>query len=260
VPQQSIVFLTRSESDAISLGKEVGAYAGGFVGGAAGLTSGVVAATLFLIPGIGQVFALGIGATALLGLAGAGAGSAVGKAISRGSGIPEPTAEAHAAEDTEFFREVLKQGHSLIVVRTESHETAQAACDVLDRLGPAKPAGGLGKCLLTSREAGGVTILDVEGRITLGEGNIKLREAIGSLQAKGKDRILLNLRGVEFVDSAGIGELVRTYATLRKQGAQMKLVNLNPKVYELLKTTSLTSVFDIASDEPAALKAFGAAQ
>ena len=74
VPEESIVFLTRSENEAKSIAKELGSFVGGFVGGAAGMTTGVVAATL-LLPGIGTVFALGFGAAALLGLAGAGAGS-----------------------------------------------------------------------------------------------------------------------------------------------------------------------------------------
>src|SRR5215472_2855664 len=77
VPQEAIVFLTRSESDAMYLGRTLGAFVGGFVGGGVGVTAGVVAATLFSIPGVGQVFALGIGATAVLGLA----GIAVGKAL-----------------------------------------------------------------------------------------------------------------------------------------------------------------------------------
>src|SRR5271170_1274217 len=80
VPEDSIVFLTRSESDAENIAKEFGAYVGGFVGGAAGMTTGVVVATL-LLPGIGTIFALGFGAAALLGLAGAGAGATVGSAV-----------------------------------------------------------------------------------------------------------------------------------------------------------------------------------
>src|SRR4030088_2578358 len=77
-PEESIVYITRSESEAKSIAKELGTYAGGFVGGAAGLSAGVAAATLLAIPGIGPVFALGFGAAALLGLVGAGTGAAVG--------------------------------------------------------------------------------------------------------------------------------------------------------------------------------------
>lgn len=131
VPESSLVFLTRSESEARTVGKQLGAFTGGFVGGAAGMTAGVAAATL-LLPGIGAVFALGFGAAALLGLAGAGA--TTGAAIAREPGAPQPTIDQKASEDASFFREVLKEGRSLVVVRTESQETAKTACAVLDRL------------------------------------------------------------------------------------------------------------------------------
>ena len=92
VPEESVVFLTRSENEAKTIAKELGAFVGGFVGGAAGLTTGVVAATL-LLPGIGTVFALGIGAAALLtgASAGAGAGSAVGSVATQEADAPAPT-------------------------------------------------------------------------------------------------------------------------------------------------------------------------
>ncbi len=134
VPQDSIVFLTRSESDAKNLAKEFGAYVGGFAGGAAGMTAGVVAATL-LLPGIGTVFALGFGAAALLGVAGAGAGATVGSAAVHDANAPQPTTGDKSSEDVAFFREVLKEGRSLIVVRTDSKALASSACAVLDRRG-----------------------------------------------------------------------------------------------------------------------------
>ncbi len=91
VPEEAIVFLTRSENEAKSIAKEFGAYVGGFVGGAAGMTTGVVTAAL-LLPGVGTVFALGFGAAALLGLAGAGAGASVGSAAAHDEEAPQPTA------------------------------------------------------------------------------------------------------------------------------------------------------------------------
>jgi len=127
VPEESIVFLTRSENEAKTIAKEIGAFVGGFVGGAAGMTTGVVAATL-LLPGVGTVFALGFGAAALLGLAGAGAGATVSSAAARDAGAPQPTTAEKCSEDVAFFREVLKEGRSLIVVRTESKELATSAC------------------------------------------------------------------------------------------------------------------------------------
>src|SRR6266436_6839917 len=111
VPESSFVFLTRSESEAKTVGKQIGAFAGGFVGGAAGMSAGVAAATL-LVPGIGAVFALGFGAAALLGLAGAGAGATTGAAIAHESGAPQPTSGTKSSEDAVFFREVLKEGRS----------------------------------------------------------------------------------------------------------------------------------------------------
>ena len=136
VPEESIVFLTRSEGEANTIAKELGTFVGGFVGGAAGVTTGIVAASL-LLPGIGTVFALGIGAAALLtgAGAGAGAGSVLGTAATREANAAKPTTDEKSSEDVAFFREVLKEGRSLIVVRTESQELAASACEVLDRLG-----------------------------------------------------------------------------------------------------------------------------
>ncbi len=106
VPEEAMVFLTRSENEAKTIGKEFGAYVGGFVGGAAGMTTGVVTAAL-LLPGVGTVFALGFGAAALLGLAGAGAGASVGSAAAHDASAPQPTSAEKASEDVAFFREVL---------------------------------------------------------------------------------------------------------------------------------------------------------
>src|SRR5208282_3308641 len=109
VPEESIVFLTRSEGEAKNIAKELGTFVGGFVGGAAGMTTGLVVATL-LLPGIGTVFALGVGAAALLTGAGASAGSALGSGATQEASTPKPTAVEDCAEDIAFFREVLKEG------------------------------------------------------------------------------------------------------------------------------------------------------
>ena len=118
VPQESIVYLTRSETEAKSVGKQLGATVGGFMGGAVGMSAGVAAATL-LLPGIGTIFALGFGAAALLGLGGAGTGAAVGKAMASETGAVQPTPDEKCSEDVKFFREVLGEGRSLVVVRTD---------------------------------------------------------------------------------------------------------------------------------------------
>ncbi len=256
VPQESVVFLTRSESDAKNLAKEFGAYVGGFVGGAAGMTTGVVAATL-LLPGIGMVFALGFGAAALLGVAGAGAGASVGSAAAHDADAPQPTTAEKSSEDVAFFREVLKEGRSLIVVRTESKELASSACAVLDRLGIGMEGRSPVKMQTAARQVGGVTVLDISGRITLGEGNVILREIVRDLAEKGAKALVLNLGEVQYIDSSGIGELVKAHTTIRNQGGQLKLTNLNKRVHDLLELTRLSAVFDIQKDETSAIKSFG---
>lgn len=255
VPEQSIVFLTRSENEVKTVGKEFGAYTGGFMGGAVGMSAGVAAATL-LVPGIGAVFALGFGAAALLGLAGAGAGAAVGKTVSHDADAPKPTSDEKSPEDVAFFREVLKEGRSLIVVRTDSHPVATAACAILDRLGLGLQERIPVKMEATTRQVEGVTVVDVVGRITLGEGNVVVREIVRDLLEKGNRKIILNLGRVDYVDSSGVGELIRTYTTIRNQGGELKLVNLSKRVNEL-QMTRLHMVLPIATDEASAIKSLG---
>jgi anti-sigma B factor antagonist len=260
VPEDTIIFLTRSESEAMTLGESLGAYAGGLVGGAAGVMSGVAAATMFSIPGIGQVFALGIGAAAALGLAGA----EVGKMLSAKPNLsletametPQPTPGEKACQDLTFFAEVLQEGRSLIVVRTDSQQTAKVAAGILDRLGISERWCMSMKMQAASRQIGDISVVDVRGRITVGEGNIMLREVVTGLMENGKKRILLNLQGVEYVDSGGLGELVRTHTTLQKEGGQLKMVNVNQRVQELLRLTSLHKVFDVYKDEASAVQSF----
>jgi anti-sigma B factor antagonist len=260
VPQDSIVFLTRSETEAMTLGKSLGVFAGGFVGGAAGLTAGVVAATLFLIPGIGQVFALGVGASAALGLAGA----AVGKELSSKPNLsiadrleaPLPTPDEKSAEDLVFFGKVLNEGRSLVLVRTDLPETATIAAGILDRMSISAQWRMSLRMQTASRQIDGVSVVDVKGRITVGEGNIMLRDIVTSLLEKGHKQILLNLRDVAYIDSAGLGELVKTHSTLQRQGGQLKMINLNQKVLDLLKETTLNRVFDVQKDEASAIRSF----
>jgi len=256
VPDDSIVFLTRSESDAGKIAKELGAYVGGFVGGAAGMTTGVVAASL-LVPGIGTVFALGFGAAALLGLAGAGAGATVSSAAVHDKNAPLPTTAEKSAEDIAFFREVLQEGRSLIVVRTESKELATSACAVLDRRGIGMQGRTPVQMQTAIRQVGEVAIIDVSGRITVGEGNVILREIVRDLSEKGRKAVVLNLGEVLYVDSSRGGELVNAHTTTRNQGGRLKLINLNKRVHDLLEMTHLSSVFHIHKDETSAIKSFG---
>lgn len=253
VPEESMVFLTRSETEAKSIAKGFGAFVGGFAGGAAGMTTGVVAASL-LLPGVGTVFALGFGAAALLGLTGAGAGAAIGSAAADESDSPKPATAENSSEDIAFFREVLKEGRSLIVVRTESQQLAASACEILDRLGLGMQNRTPVKMQTSLRHLDDVVVVDISGRITLGEGNVMLREIVRDLADKGNKKIVLNLGEVQYVDSSGMGELVKTHTTVRNQGGQLRLVNLNKRINDLLQMTRLSAVFDIDGDEASALR------
>ena len=108
----------------------------------------------------------------------------------------------------------------------------------------------------SSRRVDGVTILDLSGRITLGEGSVVLRDQIRDLLGKSEKKILLNLGDVTYIDSSGIGELVSAFTTVRNQGGELKLLNLTKKVHDLLQITKLYTVFDVKDDEASAIKAF----
>jgi anti-sigma B factor antagonist len=109
---------------------------------------------------------------------------------------------------------------------------------------------------IRERQAGDVTILDLEGKITIGEGSVSLRSAIRRLIEEGKKKILLNLAGVGYVDSSGIGELVSSYTTINREGGQLKLLKLTQKIKDLLTITKLLTVFDVYDDESEALNSF----
>jgi anti-sigma B factor antagonist len=109
---------------------------------------------------------------------------------------------------------------------------------------------------ISTRQVDGITIVDCSGRITLGEGSITLRDTVSGLLAKGQKKILLNLGDVNYIDSSGIGELVSAFTTVRKQGGELKLLNLTKKVHDLLQITKLYTVFDVKDDETAAVKSF----
>jgi anti-sigma B factor antagonist len=112
---------------------------------------------------------------------------------------------------------------------------------------------------VNTRQVDGVTILDLSGRITLGEGSVQLRDAIRDLLAKGSKQILLNLADVNYIDSSGIGELVSAYTTVRNQGGELKLLNLTKKVHDLLQITKLYTVFDVKDDEASAIASYARA-
>ncbi|GBC78694.1 Putative anti-sigma factor antagonist [bacterium HR08] len=109
---------------------------------------------------------------------------------------------------------------------------------------------------ITERRHNDVVILDIEGKILLGEGDVQLREAIRRLLQSGVRKILLNLANVPYMDSAGLGELVRAYTTVRREGGELKLLNLTARIQDLLTITKLISVFESFDSEEAALKSF----
>jgi anti-sigma B factor antagonist len=109
---------------------------------------------------------------------------------------------------------------------------------------------------INERLAGDVTVLDMSGKITIGEGSVALRTAIRRLLEEGRKKILLNLSGVGYIDSSGIGELVSSYTAINKENGQLKLLNLTQKLQDLLAITKLLTVFDVYEDEAEALNSF----
>ena len=112
--------------------------------------------------------------------------------------------------------------------------------------------------VIGERIIGDVTILDLKGKMTLGEGDELLKDKINSLIHQGQKKLLLNLEGVPYIDSAGLGEIVRTYTTVSRQGGNLKLVNLTKRITDLLSITKLLTVFETFETEPEALKSFQA--
>ena len=122
---------------------------------------------------------------------------------------------------------------------------------------PADLRGGpLEKLKTNTRQVEGVTIVDLSGRITLGEASVVVRDLINDLMGKGNKKILLNLVEVNYIDSSGIGVLVSSFSTVRSQGGELKLVNLSKRIGDLLKITKVYSLFDVKDDEAAAVASF----
>jgi anti-sigma B factor antagonist len=103
---------------------------------------------------------------------------------------------------------------------------------------------------------GDVSVVDVAGRITLGEGSSALRETLRDMVGKNQKKILLNLGDVSYIDSSGIGELVSGFTSVSNSGGQLKLLNLNKRVKDLLQITKLYTVFDVHDDEAHAIRSF----
>ena len=108
----------------------------------------------------------------------------------------------------------------------------------------------------TTREYSGITLVDLSGRIALGDGSALLRKTIRDLLEEGRVRIILNLGDVNYIDSSGIGELVSGFTAVRNRGGELKLLNLTKKVNDLLQLTKLFTVFDVYNDESSAVGSF----
>ncbi len=109
---------------------------------------------------------------------------------------------------------------------------------------------------IEERVVGDVTILDLKGKMTLGEGDEILKEKVNSLISQGQKKLVLNLEGVPYIDSAGLGEIVRTYTTVSRQGGKLKLLNLTKRIQDLLAITKLLTVFETFESEKDAVGSF----
>ena len=255
IPGQAIIFLTGSENEAMTFTKELGAYVGGVMGGAVQFTAGQIGSALALVPGFGQVYAIGLGAAALLHYLGSKVGATAVKRSLEASRFTLTKPEKSAI-DTAYFIDVLKHGRSIVIVQTKFHDVAAEATAILDRLGLGKQTPTASKAESSTRRLEGVTIVDLRGRVDFGDGSKRLRETLVDLVTRGTKNILLNMKEVDFVDSSGIGEMVRGHVQLAKIGGQLKLVNLSKHVHMLLQVTSLDKVFEIFDNELDGIKSF----
>ncbi len=112
---------------------------------------------------------------------------------------------------------------------------------------------------ITEKTVGDVMILDLKGKMTLGEGDELLKDKINSLIQQGRRKLVLNLEAVPYIDSAGLGELVRTYTTVSRQGGSLKLLNLTKRIQDLLAITKLLTVFETFDTENEAVSSFSSA-
>ena len=109
---------------------------------------------------------------------------------------------------------------------------------------------------INQRQAGDVTILDMDGEVRIGDSSTALRSSIRNLVAGGNNKILLNLAGVTHIDSSGLGELISSYVTLSNKGGQIKLVHLTERLQDIMTITKLLTVFDVYDNEADALASF----
>jgi len=247
VPSERITFLTRSEPEATSVGKQLEGQ------GMLQLHTGTPARfSVLALSGIGPVLVQGPDVSDIFeqpGRTGLAAGPAEPKNPWR-----QTSASPGSEDDAAFFRRMLMEGCSVIVVRSESHQVAMAAVEVLDELSLGIRKHAPGKSDVSVRQLPQAAIATFTGKLALDDGCRLLRETVRALLDGGQRRILLNLEQVNFLDSAGLGELVRTHVAARGRGGQLTLVNPSPNVRQLLRLTRVDQVFDIAPDELSAIE------
>jgi anti-sigma B factor antagonist len=252
VPEDDISLLTPDTPEHRVTGKKVGAYVGGAIGTSTGLTLGIAAATL-AVPGIGPVLAIGLGAAALLGFGGMRAGKSVG------AGIDTLNDAEHDPDlpDAAFFRAVLAQNRSVIVVQTEDAGVHARASDILNRLaihGTADEA--VPTANVAVHKVSDVLVVALSGRVVIGEVADHFRDIVYNAIDRGARKVVINITEVTFIDSSGLGALVNAMIRMRNSGGKLKLTQPSTKVAELLELTRLDKVMDIEPDEPKALAAF----
>ena len=246
VPPERITFLTRSEPEANSIGNHLYSESGLRDAGTPSRFS------VISVSGIGPVLVQGPDVSDIFDQPPRDHGSTNRALASNDPWRQTPVAHG-SDDDAAFFRRMLNDGCSVIVVRTDSSQIAMAAVEVLDKLslGIGKPPAGKGH--VSVRQIPGAAIATFSGKLALDDGCLLLRETIRAFLDAGQLRILLNLERLDFLDSAGLGELVRTHVAVRARGGQLTLINPSRNVRQLLRVTKVDQVFDIAPDDLSAL-------
>jgi anti-sigma B factor antagonist len=244
IPEDRIVYLTRSEQDAATV-------SGRMHERAFAASRSQARETGRLTPNPSPVFALGFGDKTPLP-------STTHPPFGLSTGDPavlDSLVASASSEDRDFFQRVLDGGNSAVVVRTNSAMSAAAVCEIFDTFALHMRRSGSTPTSVILRRLSGGALAEFSGKIALGEGTALLRESIQNLVHFGYRHILLDLEHVDYLDSAGLGELVRSHVTVRGHGRTLKLVKPSAGVLRLLQMTRLDRVFEIVADQPAALRA-----
>ena len=248
VPPERITLLTRSESDANRVGRHLPADQR-----SPAATGNPAQFSVLSIPGMNPVLVQGPDVNDLFEPPVAAGSNLLSAPRSPDDPWRKTFPNSGEEDDSAYFRRVLDAGSSVIVVRSDSHRVATAACEVLDKLSLGVGKAPSTKSQVSVRQVPGGAIATFSGKLALDDGCKLLRETVRAFLDAGQLRILLNLEHLGFLDSAGLGELVRTHVAVRNRGGQLTLVNPSPSVRHLLRLTRMDNVFDFAPDELTAL-------